>query len=1197
MITKNQLNNKKVFYKNIVWIIIVMFFIAVIYMPKIQPKAESVSNDFNILEIEPGNQFILGNANKTIATNDDFTSQETIDGANIATNLSGKKIGITHVTMQQFISQVDQINGKYDAVVIGRDNAGLRNGHNNPTNTALNSYIYGDYTNPLSETSKRANLVDEGYIPEGFGWRNIKNGDLVENNAYYEYYSENDITKKRAKEIIALIDSGQPVYIDSKIFDGSLSKTNLVSQFTSKINSKNCWKFTSDTNGILSDEPTDDPLTINDSSTSKVSLLDNIVINNLKITTISDNQTNSGTSAGSNIEKKNKRPVFSVTAPVGDSSGAVGSTKNRKLKFNINISDNVIVGEKLKVNLYLDVSGDTIFSDKELYYQEDITITNETGNYKTITYNMSNDFIGYLDWKVEVVRTLKDENGNNLKNANGDNIEVKSYKTGNLTLNPLQDQATKVIKVLQIYPNTNINNMDLVNDNTIKNTLLPQVKGYNLTITKKTVDEFNTMVKENDDKNKTLADKDKKSVLNGNYNMIIIGFADSYAGDKSGIFSQGSIEEIKTFIKTGQSVMFTHDTMPITIKDSSKDKIGNTFTTNYGPKIMGQNFRDAIGQSRYIDENNTNQKDIYNEYKATKDANGFISGGEYAERMIPHDTIQQKNDNTPTYSYGYASDILTDSGADASGGKTAFYQSSNLVCKVNNGLVNEYPFQIGDKLGDINVATTHHEWYQLNLEDPDVVPWYNIKLNTQSANNAWKNQYLDKYDSRDNYYTYSKGNITYSGTGHSSISGQTDELKLFVNTMIKAERGANHAPEIISSIPKENIDSEVNEIAANEDYTFSVDSNDLDKDSVYINVTIDGQELTAENTDMDKLKMNDDNTKEQYLVDTRNNSRKALSVKIPGKNLPKDKEISIKIEAEDSQGAKIEKNYKLKAVPAPQFNITADLFNITKVDNNNNPISSEVNDNSIKVKKDDIVKVQYKVNPGQLTYGNADDYLAKDVAIIVDKSIKSEIMTNIANGIDDSLFSNDNFVSNKNGNVQFDLITYGSGTISAHKDEIIDSTAKGSDGAPINYQGQLHNRLLDISKESTDANNLGGALEVAQNEFFDYYGRENSSKTIIIISGGNPTGDITNLAAIAKKNNYNIITLAITNDFNEENPYEQLYNWHNQLGGLPGDYYINKPDSDGQTSHNNIVSDTMPKIAEGLSLMKYKTYIIGSVKE
>jgi hypothetical protein len=54
-----------------------------------------------------------------------------------------------------------------------------------------------------------------------------------------------------------------------------------------------------------------------------------------------------------------------------------------------------------------------------------------------------------------------------------------------------------------------------------------------------------------------------------------------------------------------------------------------------------------------------------------------------------------------------------------------------------------------------------------------------------------------------NYYTYTKDNITYSGTGHAS--GYPDyEIKLFINTAIKAHAVANKKPLIDLIQPSEN---------------------------------------------------------------------------------------------------------------------------------------------------------------------------------------------------------------------------------------------------------------------------------------------------------------------------------------------------------------------------------------------------------
>ncbi len=54
---------------------------------------------------------------------------------------------------------------------------------------------------------------------------------------------------------------------------------------------------------------------------------------------------------------------------------------------------------------------------------------------------------------------------------------------------------------------------------------------------------------------------------------------------------------------------------------------------------------------------------------------------------------------------------------------------------------------------------------------------------------------LSGKDALNNYYIYSKGNITYSGAGHAPVTGE-DELKLFVNTVVKAYGSLNNAPDI-----------------------------------------------------------------------------------------------------------------------------------------------------------------------------------------------------------------------------------------------------------------------------------------------------------------------------------------------------------------------------------------------------------------
>jgi uncharacterized protein YjdB len=113
---------------------------------------------------------------------------------------------------------------------------------------------------------------------------------------------------------------------------------------------------------------------------------------------------------------------------------------------------------------------------------------------------------------------------------------------------------------------------------------------------------------------------------------------------------------------------------------------------------------------------------------------------------------------------------------------------STSTKKVNEGIMNLFPY----KLGDVTIAKTHNQYYVLNLEDESVIPWYNITGGTRDTDDSWNH-----------YYTYSKGNVTYSGTGHTNQNFPDSEQKLFVNTMYRAFLGANHAPELTVYTPKD----------------------------------------------------------------------------------------------------------------------------------------------------------------------------------------------------------------------------------------------------------------------------------------------------------------------------------------------------------------------------------------------------------
>ena len=102
---------------------------------------------------------------------------------------------------------------------------------------------------------------------------------------------------------------------------------------------------------------------------------------------------------------------------------------------------------------------------------------------------------------------------------------------------------------------------------------------------------------------------------------------------------------------------------------------------------------------------------------------------------------------------------------------------------------------MGDTINSI--ATTHGQYYQLGLEQDrdinnisdgknDIVVWYCL-LGGVYGNSP--------NDVRNNYYLYSKGNVIYTGAGHSTINDD-EEIKLFINAIVAAANVTAVQPQV-----------------------------------------------------------------------------------------------------------------------------------------------------------------------------------------------------------------------------------------------------------------------------------------------------------------------------------------------------------------------------------------------------------------
>ena len=157
------------------------------------------------------------------------------------------------------------------------------------------------------------------------------------------------------------------------------------------------------------------------------------------------------------------------------------------------------------------------------------------------------------------------------------------------------------------------------------------------------------------------------------------------------------------------------------------------------------------------------------------------------------------------------------------------------------GQITTYPFDLnlygfGDNTNTSNttmtIATTHEQYYQLNMNPADIVVWYCL------AGSGYTDSYgAPLNDVVNSYYIYSIGNVTYSGAGHSGNSVSVDEAKLFINTMIAAYRTATTPPEIAI------VDPETGDVLTDKFYVgdetsmLASSGNSLADSAVYFTVT------------------------------------------------------------------------------------------------------------------------------------------------------------------------------------------------------------------------------------------------------------------------------------------------------------------------------------------------------------------------
>jgi hypothetical protein len=120
---------------------------------------------------------------------------------------------------------------------------------------------------------------------------------------------------------------------------------------------------------------------------------------------------------------------------------------------------------------------------------------------------------------------------------------------------------------------------------------------------------------------------------------------------------------------------------------------------------------------------------------------------------------------------------------------------TDKTSQTNKGIVTMYPFTIGSKM---KVSNTTAQSYSLDIDDPNMTVYYTLAGGTSGT--ASSMYAADPHNGQDNYFIYQYGAITYTGAGHSAITGlgrdNNDERRLFINCIVNSARKSTSGPDL-----------------------------------------------------------------------------------------------------------------------------------------------------------------------------------------------------------------------------------------------------------------------------------------------------------------------------------------------------------------------------------------------------------------
>ncbi len=497
--------------------------------------------------------------------------------------------------------------------------------------------------------------------------------------------------------------------------------------------------------------------------------------------------------------------------------------------------------------------------------------------YKDVEYKMTREldesYNGFLQWKLSIQSNLYENS-----HASAQGSTVVKNKGDN-----------EVIKILQIT-SPNGSTLNLQAQNADKNSLygkyLDAVPGYDVEIRTMSLTDFEQDfdLKWYTHRNSTTTGAHKPleefamdyfnsieivapttdTSNDGVYgaNMIVLGFGDNFPS----IQSEDAIKALQTYMESEKPVLLAHDFIMYWAKMNN----ANT-DSKHARYLRGHVGMDKYGVTQNITTASSGGITVAELINAARNPDsGAIylhsgvaytrSGDESAVRMIestgkavayqPGST----RENVLPYTQGLSNSVLMrfqaannrNTWLNAAGASTDYYGAGDYKAeRMNEGQITSYPYAIPESF---KVLGTHGQYFQLDLDadddddgESDVVVWYalgNYLGNGHGTYNPWSNSAGGPMPA-ESYYIYNKGNLTYTGAGHSSMitpDGASDAVKaeyetqaqLFINTLFAAYSATSTEPSVgfFEEIPDADTEP-INSITVPYDENVTIDSSVL----------------------------------------------------------------------------------------------------------------------------------------------------------------------------------------------------------------------------------------------------------------------------------------------------------------------------------------------------------------------------------